>query len=177
MRSLGVRRTRNSLRLIVYLFIAGCSQSAFETYGCACASRTYTTEEIADYRAGAARGDINALAEMQEYHIWRMDAQPVNSDKYRREEKLQRAYFERRIRLHDPKALDDEVHRLVYDAWFEQSLTNKQRREQLLEARGHALRLARPMTMPDFRDENRDDIPVLRYIDRELKRLDGTVVH
>ena len=165
------RKCKVGLRFGACLLIAACSQSALETYGCACASRTYTQEEIAGYRAGAARGDHKALAEMQEYHMWRQQDQPADSAEYQHEKELERSFFERRIELNDPEALEEKIGMLLQEAWFEKSLTEEQRRSKLLKAREYAARAPQPLTMFDYRDDDRAEITVHRYIERELRML------
>lgn len=165
--------TKWTLRLSALLLLAACSQSVLETYGCACVSRTYTKEEIEGYRTGAARNDLKALAEMQEYHMWRSQDHHPNSEKYKRETAAEEGFRQRRIALRDPEAIDEEVNRLLYDAAFEDmpksaQLANLQRAQVLSK---HLV--GDGLEMLDYGDDDRQLISTRDYIDRELNALSG----
>lgn len=155
-------------RLSAYLLVASCTQSALETYGCACASRTYTTEEIAGYRAGAAKNDLKALAEMEEYHMWRGGEQLDGSVEKKQEEKKERAYRVRRLALNDPAALEDEIGHLISGGTYWAETETKDRERALLKAKDYAKRLPKEMWQTDVWDPKRRDMKLLEYIDREL---------
>lgn len=163
-------KTKLAIRSSLYLLIAACTQSALESYGCACESRTYSIDEIAGYRADAARGDVKALAEMQEYYMWRKGEHQLSSAEYKREERMEESFRQRRLIASDPGAIEGEVNRLVYEATFEDDLSDQQRRANLMKARGYAGRLRQPLTMRDYNDDARPTIMVLDYIERELSK-------
>ncbi len=160
-----------ALRLSAYLLIAACTQSALETYGCACASRTYTVEEIAGYRAGAVKNDLKALAEMEEYHMWRGSEWADGSVSKKREEQLERSYRVRRLALNDPVALEDEIDHLISGAIYWRETDTKDRERALLKARDYAKRLPKEVWESDIWDPKRRKIEAVKYIDRELNYL------
>lgn len=163
--------TKWSLRLSVLLLLAACSQSMLETYGCPCAERTYTKEEIAGYRGGAARGDLNAMAEMQEYHGWRAGEYDPGSPEYAQEAAMGESFRQRRIALRDPEAIRDEVIGLLIDSASDElpkstQMENLQRAQVLSEfLTGDGL------VMPDLKRDDRRDILTRDYISRELAAL------
>lgn len=111
------KKSRWVLRACAYLLIAACSQPMLETYGCACASRTYTKEEIDGYRAGAARNDPAALAQMAEYYlVWRASDHPVGSAELGREQAIGEAFRQRALAAHEPRTVNDEVEQLLFEA-------------------------------------------------------------
>lgn len=166
--------TKWTLRLCALLLVAACSQSALETYGCACESRTYAQEEIEGYRAGAARNDLKALAEMQEYHMWRSEEHQPGSREYKLEAAAEEGFRQRRIALRDPEAIKDEVDRLLYDEAFEE-ISQSQRLANL--KRAHALSeylVGDGQQMLDFKNDGRPWIATRDYISRELAKIAKT---
>jgi hypothetical protein len=158
---------KHALRLSAYLLVIACSQSTLEKYGCACASRTYTTEEIAQYKAGAARNDLKALAEMEEYHMWRGSELADGSEAKKKEEKLQRAFRVRRLTLNDPKALEDEVQHLAMGSHWRE-IHPDDREKALVKAIDYAKRHPARITLTDIWDPARRDIDAVKFLNREL---------
>lgn len=162
----------NTLKLVVrlsaYLLIAACTQSALETYGCACASRSYTAEEISAYRAGAAKNDLKALAEMEEYYMWRRMEHDEGSAEYRKEAKLERSYRARRLALNDPKAIEIELDDLIWKAVRRNSDT-KVRERALVEAGRLAAKHQPTLFLTDVQDPQRKQIDAMKFIERELE--------
>jgi hypothetical protein len=156
------------LRVSAYLMIAACSQSVLETYGCACASRSYTKEEIAGYRSAAAKNDLKALAEMEEYYMWRGGELPDNSTQKKKEQKLERSYRLRRLDLNDPVALEDELDHLISGGTYWAETNTKDRERALLKAKDYATRLSNDTWTHDIWDPKRPQIKSLKYIEREL---------
>lgn len=158
------------LRIAACLFLVGASQPALETYGCACASRTYTTEEVAGYRAGAANGDLSALAEMEEYYGWRADEHDRGTEAFRQEDRRRRYYRGLRLAHRDPDALQEEANNLMSDAAFG-NLTITEKLAALRKAQGYVRQLPQVPMTTDRRDPRRRDINAGRYLDREIGRL------
>ncbi|WP_150122874.1 hypothetical protein [Porphyrobacter sp. LM 6] len=145
-----------------------------ETYGCACASRSYTKEEIEGYRAGAARNDLNALAEMQEYHVWRAQEHDPDSQEYKLEKAAEEGFRQRRIALRDPEAIDDEVSRLLYEEAFDE-LSQSQRLINLKRAKALSVYLVGDgLRMSDYKNDDRPWIATRDYISRELGKIADT---
>lgn len=168
---LGSVTLRLSARLFAYLLIASCTQSALETYGCACASRTYTTEEIAGYRALAEKNDVKALAQMEEYHSWRGSDYAEGSAGRQREDNLERSFRVRRLALNDPIALEDEIDHLITGAIYWRETDTIDRQRALLKAKDYAKRLPMQIREIDIWDPKRREIEAVKYIDRELQYL------
>jgi hypothetical protein len=164
------RRKLVALRVAVCLLLVAASQSALETYGCACASRTYTAEEIATYRAGAAKGDLADLAQMEEYYSWRSWEHDEGSLAFRREDRRRQYFRDRRLALRDPIALHEEANNLMSDAAFN-GLSRTERLTALRQARAYIRQLPRVPLTTDRRDPLRRDIDAIRYLDREIGRL------
>lgn len=95
--------------------VLACSQPMLESYGCACMSRTYTTQEIAEYRALAARNDIEGLWEMRTYYQWRAWEHPTGDPDYVREMAESDAYLNRLIELGDVRAIKTRLESLYWD--------------------------------------------------------------
>jgi hypothetical protein len=155
-------------RASVYLLLAACTQSAFEKYGCACDSRTYTVDEIAEYRAGAAKNDLEALAQMEEYHRWRTHGVSEGSPKYQEEEAKERSYYLRRLALNDPEVLRNEAAELSWTASASE-MSTKDREQALLKAMDFALRDSGEMVLVDEFDPERKEVNAIRYLARELR--------
>jgi hypothetical protein len=158
-------------RLAVLLLVAACGQQVFETYGCACESRTYTKEEIAQYRADAARGDLEALAEMEEYYRWRAEDYGIGRSAQLENDRIRQKFHDERIARNDPKALEKDINDLI----FEVELSLESRSEKLTalrQARQYALRMPEIPSIIDLQDDDRKDIDAVFYIDREIAALE-----
>lgn len=155
----------------VYLLLAACSQPLLETYGCACAGRSYTADEIASYRTGAARNDLASLAEMQAYHGWRKLEHSSDSEAYAAEEHLEQNYFSKRLALNDPAAIENEVGRLWHEVVFDDV---ERPIEQLRRAQSLLARYSGRMALFDFR--TRQDVSAADLLNNELllARQQGT---
>lgn len=164
------RRKLVALRVAACLLLVGASQPALESYGCACASRTYTAEEVAAYRAGAARGDLADLAQMEEYYMWRSGEHEEGSAAFRREDRRRQYYRDQRLALRDTDALREEANNLMYDAAF-RNISPAERLAALRKARGYVRQLPRVPMTTDLRDPRRRDINAVRYLDREIALL------
>jgi hypothetical protein len=147
--------------------LVACSQPLLETYGCACAGRSYSAEELASYRDGAAKGDLTALAEMQEYHMWRSD-EFRDTPAYTRERRQMQFYLDRRVALRDPDAIEEKVNDLI-TASLSSHITAKARLNLLQQARSTALLHADGFSTTDIRSKPREEIDVVRYLDREIR--------
>jgi hypothetical protein len=156
------------LRLFALVAITACSEAAIESYGCACAGRSYTASELAEYRAGAQKNDLEALAQMEEYHRLRSWEHAEGSEKYKVEAKIERSYRDRRLALNDPDAIADEVYTFIAQSKREET-PSKERIENLKQAQGFTKRRAPKIMVSDVWDPDRKSIRALDYIDRELK--------
>jgi len=159
------------IRVAACLLVVGCSQSLLETYGCACDSRTYTAEEIADYRSAAARDDLVGLAQMEEYHWWRSQEGSLD---FRREDRMRQHYRNRRLALRDPDALEEEVEDLIYRAAFDEDSESEQL-TLLMHAKFYNEQIPGGATSIDLKDPRRRDIAASRYLDREIAHLERRV--
>jgi hypothetical protein len=163
------------LALALPLFLLACSQVGYETYGCACASRTYSTTEIAEYRRDAAEGDQKAIAEMQEYHMWR------------KEPAQEMSYFIRRF----PALSEENADDLLFSALFiakKKAIPIERRRAMLGQFRSAMARLEkRPKILwgskfdDYFRDDNipvmtrLEDLDALRVLDELIGQFDAEI--
>lgn len=170
------RYARIGIRVGALLLVAACSQSALETYGCACEGRAYTKDEIARYRAAAAMGDLKGLAEMEEYYGWRASLYLEGTPDYEAQMQLVQHYRDALISRDDQRALREQVDILLWDA--EQDKARPADRLKLLqEARTYTVRLHSPYAVFDWENEKRglDDehnmIDARAYIDREIAAL------
>ena len=161
-------------RMAVCLLVVGCSQSALETYGCACASRTYTAEELAGYRAGAARGELPALEEMEEYYHWRAAEHDRETPDYVREDRQRRHYRALRIARKDPDVLTEEADSLMMAAAFD-DLPRDRQLASLRRARDYIRQIPHPTRVIDLKDPARQYIDPVRYLDREIAALEGSL--
>ncbi|MFT4027055.1 MAG: hypothetical protein QM676_09680 [Novosphingobium sp.] len=169
--AIDLRRTaRIAFRSGIYLLIAACSQSALETYGCACESRSYTAEEIAGYRAGAARNDLRSLREMQEYYQWRRDDQPLGSQPYKENERLVQEYLNRRLALFDPGAMQGEFERYMLRS-LDDGLAPQERIDLLKRARDVVVRSPRKLITDDLGLPGTQSIEAVAYADREIAKV------
>ena len=142
-----------------------------ESYGCACAHREYTVEEIEGYRKGAQRNDLKALAQMEEYYQWREWEHEEGTDAFKREKSARLRYRAKRLTLNDPEALDSEMGNLIHQAFFSDGLSKDQRIAALHKARVYALRLPEVPTVIDLADQDRKSINAIVLIDRTLERM------
>lgn len=159
-------------RVAICVVVVACSQPLLETYGCACASRSYTQEELAEYRSLAERNDPRGLEEMEEYHSWRSGEYPTDSDEYRRETRIIRGYFKRRLATGDRDAVDEEIWNFYFRGMDE---------DLSLQARVEAIRAAKALveqypeynqTLIDISDEGRPELPAQIVLDGALRLLE-----
>ena len=166
------KKSRWVLRAGAYLLLAACSQPMLETYGCACASRTYTKEEIDGYRAGATRDDPAALAQMEEYYsVWRASNHPQGSAAERREKAIGAVFRQKALAVHEPGIVGEEVARLLMDA-SDHHLAPEQQLSLLQQAQVQLPYLRDPyLVWPDLKDPKRREMPTKDYIAREIATL------
>jgi hypothetical protein len=168
-------RKRLPLTLALPLFVLACSQVGYESYGCTCASRTYSTTEIEEYRRDAAKGDQKAIAEMQEYYMWRED--PVQ----------QMSYLVRRF----PAISEDNARNLLSSAVYiakEDFVPIAERRAMLVKLRAAMTGIERrPTTLWSkteryfqkddigFSMSRAEDIDALLFLDNVIDQFDGEI--
>ncbi len=162
-----------SAPVLAVLFIVSCAQPGIETYGCACDSRTYTQVELSGYRAGALRGDLKSLKEMQEYYAWRGDEQKPGDPGYLVNMQTSRMFFERRLAELDPEAIGQFVDEVTcyrdHKHPDQLALTEMKRAYRLVS------QLKRKIIATDCDDDQRREIEASTYLRREIGALEVTL--
>jgi hypothetical protein len=168
-------------RLALALLVVGCTNVVGETYGCACASRVYSIEEIAKYREDAKLGDLKAIAEMREYYsTWKADDARQKGDEKSaiRFDSIGKSYYARLLKARDPEAMEERMDELVYRAAFD-AKTSNDALDALKEAKIWASLLPKNLITTDLEYDvpGRRQMNAREYINREIARHDKLVKH